>query len=144
MFDPTLRFAFTNITGEDFVSAWNSSPITVKPGQTIEVKHHLAVKFTKELVDKIMIGEAKMDELKVDRPYYQSPKGMSLGVPELRKVWEDKILRPLKANEESPEIQIMRSQLKEELERDMSRQEGVSEEPLPTSIADFADVTNKA
>lgn len=147
MFNPSLRFAFTNITDEDFVSAWGGSPITVKPHQTIELPHHLANKLTDELVDKIMIGNAKLDEV----TYYKAHPDMqpntyraasSLGVPAARKVWEDQIVRLLELDEESPEIQVMRAQIKEELLADMSKETSREPVPVPSSIAEFAELGN--
>jgi len=121
LYNPALRFAFTNITKEDFSSTWNGSPLVVKPGQTIELPHHLAVKLTTELVDKIMIGAAKLDEIAVNQPYYRSPKGGSLGVPSARKVWEDQILRELSVDEESPEIQVIRAEERAKLLSDLEQ-----------------------
>src|ERR1700722_3052553 len=93
LFNPVLKFAFTNITDEDFVSAWNGVPITVKAGQTVTLPHHLAHKLTDELVDKIMITNIKTNETEYykNNPntapnMYRAPS--SLGVPAARKVWE--------------------------------------------------------
>ncbi len=140
LYDPSKRFAFTNITSEPFVSAWDGQPITVQPSQTIELTHHLAVKLTGELVDKIMIGNAKMDELQSNQPYFRSPKGTSLGVPAARKVWEDQILRELEVDEESPEIQIMRAKIREEIMTDLKAEPSDEKVPVPTGIAEFADL----
>lgn len=145
VFNPLLRFAFTNITEEPFVSAWDGSPINVPAGATIELPHHLAVKLTKELVDKIMIGNAKLDEVTKDQPYYRSPIGSSLGVPAARRVWEDKICRQLEVDEESPQIQVMRAKIREELMHDL-KAEPSSGSPLdnaPASMSEFADLTKK-
>ena len=49
IYNPLLRAAFTNITEEEFVSAWGGEPIKVPAGRTVELPHHLAVKLTKEL-----------------------------------------------------------------------------------------------
>ena len=141
IYDPSRRFAFTNITAEVFSSAWDGSPITIQPNQTVELPHHLAVKLTGELVDKIMIGNAKLDEVQKNQPYYRSPLGTSLGVPEARKVWEDQILRELGRDEESPEIQIMRAQLKQEIMNDLTNADKPSEPvAIPTTIGEFSEL----
>lgn len=150
LFNPALKFAFTNITEEEFVSAWDGQPIKVPAGATVELTHHLAVKLTKELVDKIMIGNAKLDELAfyAKNPntapnMYRSPS--SLGVPAARKKWEDQICRQMEVDEESPQIQIMRATIKAELMADLQK-ETASSNPLanaPASIAEFADLTKK-
>lgn len=153
LYNPSLRFAFTNITDENFTSYYDKVPITVKPHETIEISistpivgagHQLAIKMTGELVDKIMIGEAKMDETNNKNalnPYYRSPKGTSLGVPQARKVWEDQILRELAPDEESPAIQQMRNQMKKELLGDVEKKAEQTEPmKIPSSIEDFAQL----
>ena len=140
IYDPSKRFAFTNITSEVFNSAWGGQPIIVQSGQTVELPHHLAVKLTGELVDKIMIGNAKMDEERVNQPYYRSPQGTSLGVPAARKVWEDQILRELQVDEESPELQVMRAQIREEIMNDLKAEPAKAGSiPVPSGIAEFAE-----
>lgn len=148
LFNPALRFAFTNITDEDFTSYWGGQPIIVKAGQSVELSHHLAVKMTKEMVDKIMQGEAKLDEVNYykNNPntapnVYRSPIGSMMGVPSARKVWEDKICRLMSQDEESPEIQVMRAEMRAELLAGMNK-EPISKEPVhvPTSLSEFAEL----
>lgn len=145
LYNPALRFAFTNITMEDFTSAWGGSPIIVKAGETIELPHHLADKLTDQLVDQIMIGEAKLNEVE----YYKSHPGTRindyrapsmLGVPAARKVWEDQIVRELAVDEESPQLQVMRAQIKEELLADLNAETSTAPVPVPTSIEEFAEL----
>jgi hypothetical protein len=147
VFNPGLRFAFTNITEEEFLSAWDGNPIKIGVGRTVELPHHLAVKLTKELVDKIMIGEAALDKATngVKDPYYRSPKGGMLGVPSAREVWEVKICRLLEDDEESPEKQFMRMQLKEELRNDLEAGQKPADRniPIPSGVEEFADLTAK-
>lgn len=144
VYNPALRFAFTNITEEEFESAWGGQPIKIPAGKTVELSHHLAVKLTKEIVDKIMIGEAKLDEVANNKgnPYYRSPKGMSLGIPSAREVWEKKVVRLLDVDEESPEMQTVRSKIREELLSDFeaSKQPTSSSIQLPNSLNEFADI----
>lgn len=147
IYNPLLKFAFTNITEEEFVSAWGGEPIKIPAGQTVELPHHLAAKLTKELVDKIMIGNAKLQEMEfyknnpnVQINSYRAPS--SLGVPAARKVWEDQIVHLMAPDEESPQVQLMRIKIKEELMRDLQA-EPSSGSPLdsaPKNLADFADL----
>jgi len=156
LFNPTLRFAFTNITSEDFTSYWGGQPIVVKAGQSVELTHHLAVKMTKELVDRIMIGEAKLDEVNYykNNPntapnQYRSPKGIALGIPAARKPWEDKVCRLMAVDEESPEMQVLRAEMKAEILNSMNKD--VSREPVPVPVTTehgklpsvFADLDKK-
>lgn len=146
IYNPMLRFAFTNITEEEFVSAWGGEPIKIPAGQTVELTHHLAAKLTKELVDKIMIANAKLNEIEhyKNNPNlmsntYRSPS--SLGVPSARKVWEDQIVRVLAPDEESPQTQLMRIKIKEELLKDLkSEPSGGSPLDNAPKLSEFADL----
>lgn len=147
IYNPMLRFAWTNISEEEFISAWGGEPIKIPAGHTVELPHYLAAKLTKELVDKIMIGNAKLNELE---HYTKNPNLMpntyrapsSLGVPAARAVWENQICRQLAPDEESPQTQLMRIKIKEELLRDL-KAEPASGSPLdnaPKGINEFADL----
>lgn len=140
LFNPLLRFAFTNITEEPFISAWDGNPITVSAGATVELTHHLAVKMTKELTDKIMIGQAKLDALAKGLTGANTPRTGNLGVPAARKVWEDKICRELKVDEESPQVQILRAQIKSEMLADMKAEPSSGAPIMPSSIEEFAEL----
>lgn len=145
VYNPLLRFAFTNITQEDFVSAWDGNPVTVRPGETVEVPEYLAVKFTGELVDKIMLQDVKLNEVNY---YKQNPNAAantyrapnSVGVPAARKPWEDKIIQQLEVDEESSQVQVYRAQLKAELSADLKAETSTAPVPVPTSIEEFADL----
>ena len=139
IFTPGLRFSFTNISAEEFRSKWSGVEIFVGPNEAIEISditpipgsgmgECLAIKMTGELVDRIMLGIAKMDEIEKNQPYYRSPHGGALGVPASRKPWEDKILVKLEADEDSPATISLRNQMRAQLMADMERKEGVSEE----------------
>lgn len=147
IYDPSKRFAFTNITDEPFTFQWGGTPITVKPKGTVELPHHLAILATKNLVDKIMGAEAREDELKTRKsnkdPYWRSPKGISVGVPEARKPYEDKILRELKLDEESPEVAVMRAQIKEQLMADMSQEKAAPVTKMSVGKEEFAIIDKK-
>lgn len=139
IYTPGTRWSFTNITAEPFESKWGGIPVLVGPDETIEISditpfvglglgECLSIKMTGELVDRIMMGVAKLDEVEKNQPYYRSPKGGALGVPAARKPWEDKILRRLETDEDSTETASIRAQFKAGLEADMSRKEGISYE----------------
>lgn len=119
VFNPLRRFAFTNITDDVFTFHWDGKPITVKAHDTVELPHHLMVIAATKLVDKIMINNAKADEIegrKTDR-YYRGANMM--GVPAAREVYESKIVRELEVDEESPQIQVMRAQIRDQVIKDI-------------------------
>lgn len=145
IYNAMLRYSFTNISEEPFTSHWDSQPITVKPNQTIELPQHLAIKFTNELIDKIMISDVKI----VESEYYKNnPNALpntyraqsSLGVPAVREEWADKIMKELELDEESPQLQAMRIQIRAELQDDLNKE--VTKEPVdvavPKSLEEFA------
>lgn len=145
LFDPSKRYAFTNITEEVFTSAWGGAPIVVQPGETVELSQHLANKLTDELVDKIMIGNIKMNEVEYykNNPntapnMYRAPS--NLGVPAARKVWEDKIVRELAVDEESPQIQVMRAELKAQLKAELEAQPSKEPPKVPVSLEEFSEL----
>lgn len=140
IYDATKRFAFTNIRDTDFTFKWDGKPITVKAGQTIELPHHLAVLATLQLTDEIMIKgfkESNPDPLK------PAPNGTALGVPAARAYYEEKILRELEVDEESPQVTIMRMQIKEELEKDLAKQKGKPVERVAVGEGEFAEVKKR-
>lgn len=123
IYDPTRRFAFTNIDVVPFTFSWAKTPITVKVGETVELPHHLAVLATTQLVDKIMLDEinAKTEKLRAINPMYIAPnQAGSLGVPAAREPYETKILKELpKRDDGDAQLNIIRSQFKEEMSRDL-------------------------
>lgn len=136
MFNPLRRFAFTNITDDLFTFHWDGKPISVKAHDTIELPHHLAFIAVTRLVDKIMINEAKRDEeegKKVDR-FYRGKNMM--GVPQARKVYEDKIVRELAVDEESPQIAVLRTQIRDQVLADIenSNKKSAPVESIVSSI----------
>ena len=148
LYNPLYKFAFTNITETPFTIMWDSKVVTTVPaGQTVELPHYLAVSCTKQLVDSIMIGHAKLNEIEYYKNNPNTQPNMyrassSLGVPAARKVWEDQICRLMETDEESPQVQIMRATIREELTKDLSAQpsQGSPLENAPTSLSDFADL----
>ena len=148
VFNPLRRFAFTNITDDLFTFHWDGKPISVKAHDTIELPHHLMVIATTKLVDKIMIQKAKEDEIegrKTDR-FYRGANMM--GVPDARKVYEDQIVRELEVDEESPQIAVMKAQIRDQvladIENGSKKAEPVSSIVAGVKLENFASVDNVA
>lgn len=149
IFNPNRRFAWTNITDEDFTAQWDGQVImTIKPNQTVELPHHLANKFTDELVDRIIIGDIKKEEDKMAKNnpnvIARSKRGMSLGVPETRKVYEDKIVKEIEVDLNDPQVALMRAQVRETVMGDIARAQ--EKAPALSSVpvggpSEFADLT---
>lgn len=147
IFLPAQRYSFTNITDSPFTSRWGGIPVVVGAHQSIEVSDStpffglgngeaLAIKFTKELVDQIFAGQAKMVQNAGDETHkpgdvvYNRPAiGMMAGVPAQRKIYEDQILKKLDVDEEDGSVKSLKQALVQQLAVDSSRQEGVMVEP---------------
>lgn len=147
VYDPTRRFAFTNITSEEFTFKWGDSPIKVKAGETLELPHHLAVLATTRLVDNIMNKEINEEEVKMRaetrNPHYRSPRGLSPGIPAAREPYETKILRELKPDEtkiSESQLGVIRSELKETLVKDMKAEPAPSISKLTVANKEFEDI----
>lgn len=147
VYDPSKRYGFKNITSEPFTFSWGGNPITVKAGAEIEVPEHYAIVATTKLVDQIMQDEVREEEKKMRAelrdPYWRSPKGIAMGVPAARKPYEDKILRELAFDEENPQTQVMRSQIKEQIMNDMTNAQKppASIDTVVSGIAQFGNPT---
>lgn len=146
IFDPLARYAFTNITNEDFVSGWNGETFTIKPGQTVELPQHLANKFVDELVDKIIINKTKADELAVNQPLYRSPTATDIGIPAKRKIIEDQIIKKLEIDPDEPQFKILRSEVKSQIEADIAKSSEITADISTVTVdqGEFADLGKKS
>ncbi len=157
IYDPGRRYSFTNISDQPFQLKWNSQVAGVlQPGESMELSdatpfpgsgngQALGYLFTKQLVDRIMFGEAKADELVKNTPYYRSPLATRAGIPVERHPYEEKILKELPQSESM--MKILLQQKGDEITQDMLRQPGVSyaQQPAINEIPkNFADVSPDA
>ena len=155
LYDKTKRFGFTNILDEDFTSYWDGDPITVPAHTTIELSnttpiigagHVLAVKMTKELVDKIMIEQIKVEDVemkqKTNNPYAVSPKAGSLGVPGARKYWEDQILVEYDPIKDPNAVKILQKQIIKEITEGNEMKPETKPVSIPTPDQ-FAEIQSK-
>lgn len=142
IYDPTRRFAFTNIDTADYTLTWDGKPlVTVKPGESVELPHHLAVMATGELVDRIMMAETKADEeAHATTPYYRSPKGIAMGVPAARKPFEDKVLKEIPVDQASSQFKILQSQLIETVKADLSAETSKPISSISVKPEEFAGI----
>lgn len=140
IYDPSKRYGFKNITDKPFTFSWGGHPITVKAGEEIEVPEHYALLATKKIVDQIMMEEVAEEEKKMRAdlrdPFWRSPKGIAIGIPAARKVYEDKVIRELALDEENPQIQVMRAQIKEQILGDINNAQK-PKAPVETVVANF-------
>lgn len=149
VYNPAQRYNVTNILDEDFTTYWNKLPVTIAKGKTISVPEYLADKMVDEMVDKIMLAQVKANE----EAYYKANPNTapnnyrapnSMGVPAARKVWEDKIVEKLPMEEGSTEAQLLRLQIKEQLETDLKAEASTDPVAVPQSaVGNFSQESLK-
>jgi len=136
IFTAGKRFSFTNITNEDFESKWGGVPIVVPPHKTIEISdrvpfigagmgENLALKFTRELVDKILLGQ--VNEMPATTPMEEKKRSnvaAGMRVPFQRQKLEDQILKELEPEDEAGLRYLGEAKIRE-IEFDQSKKEGV-------------------
>lgn len=119
IYDLTKTYAVKNITDKPFTFRWNSNPMTIQPGKELNMPEHFMIVAVTKMVDEIMQEETRIEEVSMRKelrdPYWRSPKGISMGVPAARKVYEDKIVREVQLDDSDPQTQIRKVQLKEEI-----------------------------
>lgn len=158
MYDPRKRYGFKNITDEVFTFSWNGNPVSVKPQTEIELPEYMAIMATHKLVDQVMgkLAQEDTERLRKEMKDHtaRSPLGIAMGVPAARKVYEDKILRELKIDEQSPEIQVLRAQIKDQITNDIANGQkppepiesaisGLAQMGNPTAPAEFSEIPKK-
>lgn len=136
IYDPLARYGFTNIDTEPFDFKWGGQSIIVQPGQEVEMPEYMAITATQHLVDRVMLKEIHEEEVEMRQkrkePFWRSPRGLSFGIPAARKPYEDKVLRKLALDEESPQVAIMKAQIREQVLKDINAKE--NKEPISESV----------
>ena len=155
IYNPAKRYGVKNITDTDFTFTWNGNPITIKVGQEIELPEHMAILATTKMVDQVMHAEADEETARMRKelrdPYWRSPKGISAGIPMARKPYEDRVIRELSIDEKSPQYQVLRAEVKEQLLGDLKRGQepaapidgvvaGIAQFGNPTAPKEFAEI----
>ncbi len=105
----------------------------------------MAILATHKLVDQIMGKLAQEDTERLRKEMRdhtaRSPLGIAMGVPSARKPYEDKILRELKIDEQSPQMQVLRAQVKDQIISDITNGQKPPE-PIETAISGLAQMGN--
>lgn len=110
-YDPERRFLFSNTTNEDFIGMFENTPTLIEKGKTIELSMFKAYLFTKHLVDREMMKDGKEG---------------SMGSPEARKVYEDRIVAEITAGD-SPALATLKEKIKEEIQAEETKKKEVKE-----------------
>ena len=148
MFDPTKRYAFTNITDENFQFGWNGVTIDVAPKETIELPQYLAYQATNKIIDQIIMSKSKrdLDKIRETNPGFLTPPGAGMmGVPAYRLTFEDMVVRelPPKVGAEA-KLDIIRA--KEQVMSDIKRssEEVKPIETIKVAQTEFAELQEMA
>lgn len=118
-YNPDRRFVIHNWTTEDVRSFWDSRPIFIKAGEMYECEHAVAVKLTKEIVDREMFKAAE-EEYKAAGDNKQFAEKMreraemAVLSRQNRKPYEDKTITEILPGEENPIMAKMRAEIRAE------------------------------
>ena len=142
IYDQTHRARFTNIDDEDFVGTWDSKVyVRVPPGESVTLPESQAINFAIALATRVMVKDEKRKFVpSMYEPTYEMSQRTRTGIPDARKPYEDKILQWLEAGEETPEVQALRSALREEILNDLTAKPSTAPPTGPKSKNDIAVV----
>ncbi len=145
LYDNTQRYKFTNIDDEPFVGLWDGREfVTVKPGQSVTLPEAQAITYAKDLCTRVMQKEEKEKFVPNARAAtWEESDRSRVGIPMARKPYEDRIVQKLSTDEDSPETQALRSEIREELLRDLSAQVNTEPPRPPSSTRDLRLVKDK-
>lgn len=129
---PLRMFVVKNWTDEDVRSKWDGKDIIIKKGDMAEFTHAIALKLTKEIVDRELFKEAAKAPTDKERERLE----MRILSPEIRKPYEDKTLQEIRANEENPILAKMREEIRAEEVAKLQSQSsdaaaGITDTPKP-------------
>ena len=148
MFDPTKRYAFTNITEELFQFGWNGVTIDVAPKETVELPQYLAYQAVNKMIDQLIMSKNKkdLDKIRETNPAYLTPPGAGMmGIPAYRLTFESAIVRelPPKAGADA-KLDIIRA--KEQIMSDIKRSQEETKpiETIKVVQTEFSELNEKA
>ena len=145
LYDQTRRYKFNNIGDEEYVGMWNSKVfVTVPPGESVTLPEAQAITFAKDLCTRVMLKEEKARFVpNMYEPTWEMSQRSRAGIPLARDPYEKRILQAIEEGQETPELQALRSQIREEVMADLTAT--VSTEPPrgPSSVSDLSLVKDK-
>lgn len=146
VYDQAHRARFTNIDNEDYLGMWDSKVyVRVPAGDSVTLPEAQAITFGIDLATRVMMkDERKKFVPTMLEPTWEMSQRTKIGIPSARDPYEKQIVRWLDAGEETPEMQALRSQVRDQIMQDMKAE--VSTEPPkgPSSKGDLAVVTDKS
>lgn len=147
------RFSYKNIMDEDFVSMWGGVKITVPSHKTIEISDKtpfvgaglgecLAIKMTREQVDKIKLGQANAVRDEVDgkgKPVKSERIAATIRIPFQREELEKMILTELEPEDEAT-LRFLGDTKIKEITVDSEKQAGVAPATGASVFVDWDNV----
>jgi len=145
LFDNTQRYRFTNIDDEPFVGMWDGREfVNVPAGASVTLPEAQAITYAKELCTRVMFKEEKEKFVpNMREASWEESQKSRVGIPLARDPYEKRILQKLETGDETPELQAMRSEMREELMRDLSAKVETAPAGPPRAIKDLAVVKDK-
>lgn len=145
LYDQSQRYRFHNIDDEVFVGKWNGTEyVTVPAGESVTLPESQAINFAKQLATRVMIKDEQEKFVPtMMEPTWEQSRKTRTGIPMAREPYEKRILKKIEIGEETPEIQSLRSQIREELISDMSMQVSTEAPQGPRSKSEISIVADK-
>ena len=145
LYDNSQRYRFTNIDDEPFVGLWDGREfVTVPSGGSVTLPEAQAITYAKELCTRVMFKEEKEKFIpNMREATWEESQKTRVGIPMARKPYEDRILQHLELNDETPEVQAMRSEMREQLMRDLNAQVSTDAPKGPAALKDLNVLKDK-
>jgi hypothetical protein len=146
MFDPTKRYAFTNITDEVFQFGWNGVTIDVAPKETVELPQYLAYQAVNKIIDQMIMSKNKkdLDKVRETNPNYLTPPGAGMmGIPAYRETFEKMVVReiaPKTGNDAKLDVIRAKEQIMADIKR--SQEEVKPIETVTVAPTEFAGLND--
>lgn len=121
LYDQSRRYRFTNVDDEEFIGMWDSKVyVRVPVGESVTLPESQAINFAKDLATRVMIKDEKRKYVPTQNaPTYEESQKSRVGIPAARDPYEKRILQLIEQGEETPEMQALRSELRDEVMRDL-------------------------
>lgn len=145
LYDNSQRYRFTNIDDEEFIGMWDGRIfVTVPAGRSVTLPEAQAITYAKALCTRVMLKEEKSKFVpNMREATWEESQKTRTGVPMARDPYEKRILQKLEQNEDTPELQVLRSEIREELLHDMQAQVSMDAPRGPAALSDLSLVKDK-
>lgn len=121
IYDNSHRARFTNIDNEEYVGMWDSKVyVRIPAGDSVTLPEAQAITFGIDLATRVMMKDERKKFIPTMlEPAWEMSQRTNVGIPAKRDPFEKQIVQWLDPGEETPEMQALRSQVREQVLNDM-------------------------